>query len=121
VTGADARRDVVVDGARLAVFARGDGEPCLLLHGYPQSHWCWRRVVAPLAATHRVLAPDWIGWGDSERSLRVAPVYDDEVARLERLLDALGGKTVAAHSGRSPTIERTFKRIPLPSGNRSRS
>ncbi|MEW6272711.1 MAG: alpha/beta hydrolase [Thermodesulfobacteriota bacterium] len=84
------RRDLTVDGARVAVYESGAGEPCLLLHGYPQSHWCWRRVAPALAASHRVVAVDWFGWGASERSLRLAPAYDDEVARLASLLDALG-------------------------------
>jgi pimeloyl-ACP methyl ester carboxylesterase len=83
------RRDVTVDGARVAVWESGAGEPCVLLHGYPQSHWCWRHVAPALAASHRVIAVDWLGWGASERSLALAPAYDDEVARLGRLLDAL--------------------------------
>jgi pimeloyl-ACP methyl ester carboxylesterase len=84
------RSDLVVDGLRIAVFERGAGEPCVLLHGYPQDHWCWRHVGAALAASHRVIAPDWFGWGQSERSLEAAPAYDLEVERLEGLLDALG-------------------------------
>jgi pimeloyl-ACP methyl ester carboxylesterase len=37
-----------------------------------------------------VIAVDWFGWGESERSLAVAPEYEQEVARIGRLLDALG-------------------------------
>jgi pimeloyl-ACP methyl ester carboxylesterase len=84
------RRDVIVGGARVAVWEAGAGEPCLLLHGYPQSHWCWRHVAPALAASQRVIAVDWFGWGESERSLALAPAYDDEVARIGSLLDALG-------------------------------
>ncbi len=88
------RTDVVVDGARVAVFELGDGEPCLLLHGYPQDHRCWRRVAPDLAQTHRIIAPDWFGWGRSERSLTLAPRFDAEVERLDRLLDELGLRQV---------------------------
>jgi pimeloyl-ACP methyl ester carboxylesterase len=83
------RRDVVVDGVRVAVFEAGSGPPVVLLHGYPQSHRCWLRVVPALAQTRRVIAPDWFGWGESERSLACAPRYEDEVRRLVALLDAL--------------------------------
>jgi pimeloyl-ACP methyl ester carboxylesterase len=90
----EVRRDLVVDGVRVAVFESGTGEPCLLLHGYPQNHRCWRHIAAPLAASHRVLAVDWFGWGQSERASQAAPVYDDEVARIGKLLDALGVERV---------------------------
>ncbi len=83
------RRDIVVDGQRIAVFETGKGEPCLLLHGYPQSHLCWRKVVPALARSHRVIAVDWFGWGASERSCTDRPSYDRETKRVALLMDAL--------------------------------
>lgn len=83
------RRDHVVDGLRVAVFAGGSGEPCLLLHGYPQDHHCWDHVATALATTHRVVAPDWFGWGASERCRTDRPDYTREVGRIGLLLDAL--------------------------------
>ena len=38
----------------------------LLLHGFPETHACWEDVAPRLAATHRVVAPDLRGYGDSE-------------------------------------------------------
>jgi pimeloyl-ACP methyl ester carboxylesterase len=84
-----ARRTLVVDGLSVAVFERGAGEPCVLLHGYPQTHRCWRHIAPILSTTHRVIAPDWLGWGESERSLVDRPDYDREVSRIGLLLDAL--------------------------------
>ena len=85
-------RAVEVDGARLAYLERGnpDGEPIVLLHGYPANHLCWRHQIDGLAETHRVLALDWLGWGASERRLDLRFDYDTEVERLGRALDALG-------------------------------
>ena len=48
------------------VFAlAGDGDPVLLLHGFPQTHHCWRKVVPALAETYTVVAPDLRGYGGS--------------------------------------------------------
>lgn len=79
-----------VAGVRISCVDAGTGEPILLLHGYPQSHLCWRHVIGPLSQSHRVIAPDWFGWGASERSLSVDPDYDGEVERIGALADELG-------------------------------
>ncbi|HEY8287991.1 MAG TPA: alpha/beta fold hydrolase, partial [Acetobacteraceae bacterium] len=44
----------------------GAGRPVLLLHGQPTWGYIWRRFVAPLAETHRVVIPDHMGFGKSE-------------------------------------------------------
>ena len=87
----DAHREVTTsEGVRITYLEQGEGEPVLLLHGYPQSHLTWRRLVAPLARTHRVLAPDWGGWGRSERRLDLSYDYESEVRRLADLVGVLG-------------------------------
>ncbi|MFB6787380.1 alpha/beta fold hydrolase [Streptomyces olivaceus] len=85
-------RQVVVDGARVACWESGPpgAEPVVLLHGYPADHRCWRHQVPALSARHRVVAPDLLGWGASDRPLHLSFDYATEVARLARLLDALG-------------------------------
>ncbi len=78
-----------VDGRSVYGVAAGDGEPVLLLHGYPQSASCWRHQIAPLAVDHRVVAPDWPGFGRSDPP-STPPTYDNEIERLERLVQRLG-------------------------------
>ncbi|CAM5668650.1 alpha/beta fold hydrolase [Streptomyces violaceorubidus] len=84
-------RTITLDGARVACWESGppDAEPVLLLHGYPADHRCWRHQVPALSARHRVITPDLLGWGASERPLHLPFDYGTEVARLGRLLDAL--------------------------------
>ncbi|MDA4887346.1 alpha/beta hydrolase [Streptomyces sp. MS2A] len=84
-------RTLTVDGARVACWEAGprDAEPVLLLHGYPADHHCWRHQVPPLSDRYRVITPDLLGWGASDRPLHLSFDYDTEVARLGRLLDAL--------------------------------
>jgi pimeloyl-ACP methyl ester carboxylesterase len=82
-------RWVTVNDAQLHVAYAGDGPPLILLHGWPQHWWSWRRVIAELAQDHRVIAPDLRGWGWSD-----APSGDYAkatfVADIVALLDAEG-------------------------------
>lgn len=78
-----------VDGRRVRYVDTGSGEPVLLLHGYPQSAACWRHQIPALAERHRVVAPDWPGFGRSEPPA-TPPTYDEEVERIERLVTRLG-------------------------------
>ena len=84
-----ARKEVVVDGCRLSLVEAGRGEPVLMLHGYPQGLQTWRYQFSPLAVRFRVAAPDWFGWGQSERRFDRPARYWDEVERLGALMDAL--------------------------------
>jgi cis-3-alkyl-4-acyloxetan-2-one decarboxylase len=54
------RRDIQIDGARVAVWGTGPAgaEPVLLLHGYPSNHMVWRHQIETLSREHRVVAPD---------------------------------------------------------------
>lgn len=78
-----------IDGRRVFAVSAGRGEPVLLLHGYPQSASCWRHQIEALAGDHHVVAPDWPGFGRSDPPSS-APTYDNEVERIERLVEQLG-------------------------------
>lgn len=71
------------------VFDVGEGEPILLLHGYPQSASCWRHQIPALAETHRVIAADWPGFGRADPP-DLPPTYDNEVEHIGRLADSFG-------------------------------
>lgn len=51
----------------LHYVAAGSGRPLVLLHGWPQTWYEWRHVIPALARSHRVIAPDLRGLGDSSR------------------------------------------------------
>jgi pimeloyl-ACP methyl ester carboxylesterase len=65
-----AHRHVEAAGIRFHVAEAGEGEPVVLLHGWPQHWYCWRRVIPRLAADHRLLCADvrGFGWSDAPRS-----------------------------------------------------
>jgi pimeloyl-ACP methyl ester carboxylesterase len=53
------------NGVRLHYLQAGAGDPVLLLHGYAQTSHMWRPLMAALAETHTVIAPDLRGFGGS--------------------------------------------------------
>lgn len=56
-----------VNGARLHYVAAGtNGSPVLLVHGFPETWWAFRKLIPLLAAGHRVFAVDLRGFGDSD-------------------------------------------------------
>jgi pimeloyl-ACP methyl ester carboxylesterase/heme-degrading monooxygenase HmoA len=59
-------RMVQVNGVFLHVAESGQGDPVLMLHGYPQSGEIWRFIAPELAKSHRVVIPDLRGMGLSE-------------------------------------------------------
>ncbi|MEM6930797.1 MAG: alpha/beta hydrolase [Myxococcota bacterium] len=52
---------------RLFVVQEGQGPDLLLLHGFPTSSWDWVQVLPGLAARFRCLAPDFLGFGFSDK------------------------------------------------------
>lgn len=52
---------------RLHYVTLGAGEPVVLLHGWPQTWFAWRRVMPLLAQRYQVIVPDLRGLGDSSR------------------------------------------------------
>lgn len=53
--------------SRVHYLTAGQGVPLMLLHGWPQTCFAWRKVVPALARRFRVIAPDLRGLGDSSR------------------------------------------------------
>ncbi len=62
-------RFATVQGVRLHYVTGGkeDGEAVVLLAGFPESWFAWRKVIPLLAPTYRIIAPDLPGQGDSDR------------------------------------------------------
>jgi pimeloyl-ACP methyl ester carboxylesterase len=81
-------RFVDADGLRVHVTEAGEGPMLLLLHGWPQHWFMWRRVIERLAPQFRLIAPDLRGFGWTE-----APGhgYDGDTFAADQvaLLDAL--------------------------------
>ena len=70
--------------------SRGDGEPILLLHGFPSSSYDWRRFLQPLSKYGRVIAPDLYGFGYSEAPSKASYTLDGYEIFLRDFLSAMG-------------------------------
>lgn len=91
--GPEVGRSVVAAGIRTNLHDVGEGSPVLMIHGSGPgvSAWSnWRLNIPVLARSHRVLAPDCVGFGYTERPQGI--VYDQAawVRHLLGVLDALG-------------------------------
>jgi pimeloyl-ACP methyl ester carboxylesterase len=99
-----------VNGLRMHVLEAGfetPGRPCvLLLHGFPELAWSWRKIMIPLAAAgFRVIAPDQRGYGRTKgwdgdydgdlQSFRMLNLVRDALG----LVAAMGYRSVAAVVG----------------------
>jgi microsomal epoxide hydrolase len=95
-----AHRFETIDGTRLHYVSGGapDGEIVVLLAGFPESWFAWRKVMPLLAARYRVIAVDLPGQGDSDRP---ADGYDTQTlaGAMHGLLQRLGATSyhLAAH------------------------
>ena len=56
-----------VDGKQIAYVDEGAGDPIVLLHGNPASSFLWRNIIPELTQSGRVIVPDLIGHGDSDK------------------------------------------------------
>lgn len=61
------KRFAEVLGSRMAYIERGHGRPIVLLHGNPTSSYLWRGVLPALEPFGRLIAPDLMGMGDSDK------------------------------------------------------
>jgi haloalkane dehalogenase len=82
---------VELDGARMHYVDEGQGEVVLCLHGEPSWSYLYRKLIPPLASGYRVVAPDFIGFGRSDKYTEPeAYSYQMHHDALVRFLDALG-------------------------------
>jgi haloacetate dehalogenase len=87
-------RDVQVGQSAYVVGVAGEGPALLLLHGFPENQYCWRRVAPALSETYSVVLCDLKGYGHS-RAPAGGPLGEgyskrEMAAELVQLMDALG-------------------------------
>ena len=119
---------VQTPGLRTHVATIGEGDPVVMLHGFPEHWWQWREIAPAIAAHgYRVICPDLRGSGWTEAA---DPGFgpDSQLDDLEAVLDAIGitrahvvCHDMGAISGmqlayRSPERVRTMVQLSVPPG-----
>lgn len=80
---------ISIGDVSLQVVIQGEGEPLLLVHGFPLDHSLWKHQIAHFSRSRRVIAPDLRGFGQSDvtpGTVRMEQFADD----LACLLTVLG-------------------------------
>jgi pimeloyl-ACP methyl ester carboxylesterase len=92
-------RDVTASGARLRVAERGSGTSVILLHGLFLDHTSWDRLSETLSERHRVIAPDFPGFGASEK-----PPVSRYSYEVEAVAEAIADLYAALELGRAHVV-----------------
>ncbi len=87
------KKRIEVNGIFMAYAEVGEGNPIIFLHGNPTSSFLWRNVMPHIEGLGRLIAPDLVGMGDSDKLEDSGPDryrFVEHRAFLNRLLEALG-------------------------------
>lgn len=84
---------VEVAGVRWFYHTEGDGDPIVLLAGFPTTSYLWRKSIPVLARKRWVIAPDLPGWGDSDQPQSFSYRVSDLAVALSSFLETLEVKT----------------------------
>lgn len=82
-------RRMPVPGGALSFVDEGDGPPVVMVHGNPTWSFYYRRLIAALRPTRRVIAPDHMGCGLSDKPQRYPYRLINHIDNLGMLLDEL--------------------------------
>ena len=82
------RHHLTANSLDLHYLEAGQGDPVLLLHGFPTSSHLYRNILPELGKTHRAIALDLPGYGLSEKPLDIAYDYELYNKTLNAFLDA---------------------------------
>jgi len=74
----------------MAYVDAGAGDPVVFLHGNPTSSYLWRNVIPHVSGSHRCLAPDLVGMGDSGRVPGTTYRFVEHARYLDAWFEALG-------------------------------
>jgi haloalkane dehalogenase len=84
-----ASHEIRLDGLRYHYLDEGQGEPLLLVHGNPTWSFYWRELVKPLRARFRLIVPDHIGCGLSDKPQDYEYRLARHVGNLRQLISHL--------------------------------
>jgi haloalkane dehalogenase len=84
-----AMKRIIVGDANMAYIDEGSGPVILFLHGNPTSSYLWRNIIPYMLSGFRCIAPDLIGFGQSDKP-EIGYFFDDHAQYLQHFTDKLG-------------------------------
>lgn len=83
-------RSFTFNGHAIRYWSAGQGEPLLLIHGFPTASWDWHYLWGPLAERYQLIACDMLGFGDSAKPRGHAYSLLEQADLQQALLAHLG-------------------------------
>src|SRR5262249_30216730 len=101
------KKDTTVFSYKIHYLEAGRGAPVILLHGSGREGAGWRPTIKGLAAEFRVIAPDQIGWGNSDKPMTIyhSGVFAEFLARFMREIGVPKAALVGQSLGASVALE----------------
>ncbi|MEV8150984.1 alpha/beta hydrolase [Arthrobacter sp. NPDC080073] len=84
---------VDVDGVRTHYLEAGEGRPVVLLHAGEfgaAAELSWEHTIVPLAQQYRVIAPDWLGFGRTDKLHDFVSGHERRLIHMRRFLEIMG-------------------------------
>ena len=91
-------------GIRYHYLDEGRGEPIVMIHGNPTWSFYFRHLITDMRSKYRVIVPDHIGCGLSDKPQQYEYMLERHIANLEALMEHLGLKkiTLVVHDWGGP-------------------
>jgi len=83
-------KNIPIDGHVLSYLDEGEGSPVVMLHGNPTWSFYYRNLVSLLCRSYRVIVPDHLGCGFSDKPQDYPYLLENHIDNVERLLAELG-------------------------------
>ena len=83
-------KKISIDGHTLSYLDEGEGSPIVMLHGNPTWSFYYRNLVSLLRNNHRVIVPDHMGCGFSDKPQDYPYLLETHIDNVEKLLTELG-------------------------------
>ncbi len=90
---------MTVEGNELHYVDEGEGEPILMVHGNPTWSFYYRDLIKEFSSSNRVIAPDHIGCGFSDKPQDYEYMLENHISNIEKLVAKLDlkGITLVVH------------------------
>lgn len=83
-------KTVVINGHNISYLDQGEGYPVILIHGIPTSNLMWRNIMPEMAKTRRVIAPDLLNYGQSDKPDDANVSIEAQSRLIIKLMSQLG-------------------------------